>query len=106
MMCMLQLWLFRQSEMRFLAEQKGAVIQYLDVNSAFLNGYFSEEDAVYIRPPHNLDLGLEQGEAIQLHKALYGWKRAPKILGMIFREAVRELHLRQLKSEEFFYYSL
>ena len=56
----------------------GAFIHHLDVKSAFLNGVIENEYVVYVRPPNGLDLGLKEGEAMRLLKALYGWERAPK----------------------------
>lgn len=37
---------------------KGDIIHHLDVNSAILNKEMSEEDALYVRPPQDLDLAL------------------------------------------------
>lgn len=83
---------------------KGAIIHHLDVKSAFLNGALDEGEIVYVNPPRGLDLGLKPGEAMRLLKALYGWKRAPKIWSKTFREAVKGLGFTQLKSEECFYF--
>lgn len=69
----------------------GAIVHHLDVKYAFLNGVLAKEDVVYVRSPDGLDLGLNKGEVMRLLKALYGWKRAPKIWRQTFREAVKDL---------------
>jgi hypothetical protein len=48
----------------------------MDVESAFLNGYIEEE--VYVRQPPGFENLKFPNHVFRLHKALYGFKQAPR----------------------------
>lgn len=48
----------------------------MDVNSAFLNGYITEE--VYVHQPSGLENPKNQDFVFKLKKSLYGLKQTPR----------------------------
>ena len=55
---------------------KGFVLYQMDVKSAFLNGFISEE--VYVKQPPNFENEAFPNHVFKLTKALYGLKQAPR----------------------------
>jgi hypothetical protein len=49
----------------------------MDVKSAFLNGYIEEE--VYVRQPYGFENPKFSKDVFIIHKALYGFKQAPRV---------------------------
>ena len=87
-----------------IMSQHGAYIHQLDVKSAFLNGKLDDEDNLYLNPPEGLELGVKRGQALKMLKAMYGFKRAPKIWSKTWNAVMHRLKFVQLKSEECFYF--
>lgn len=88
------------------AVRAGYVIHHLDVKTAFLNGKLNSGESIFIRPPEGLDLGLQNGEALKLRKALYGLKEAPKVWNKTWNTAVHSIGFTQLKSDECIYVAI
>ena len=83
---------------------QGALIHQMDVKSAFLNGKFHDDDSVYLNPPNGLDLGVKHTQALKMLKALYGFKRSPKIWNNTWNKSTKRLGFGRLKADEWFYF--
>eukprot|EP00253_Pinus_taeda_P027400 PITA_27400 len=58
-----------------IAAKMGWKIHYMDVKTAFLNGFIQEE--VYIEQPQGFEVHGKESHVCRLKKALYGLKQAP-----------------------------
>lgn len=81
---------------------KGALVHYLDVKCAFLNGLIEDGEEIYVNTPVGVDLGLQPGQALRLRKALYGLNNAMKLWESILHRAMEHTGFKQQRSDKFF----
>lgn len=86
-----------------ILSREGGFIHQMDVKSAFLNGRLKKDECLYMNSPEGLDLGVKKGQVLKILKAMYGFKRAPKIWSSTWNSAMRRLGFSRLKSDECFY---
>lgn len=85
---------------------RNAIVQHLDIKSAFLNGLLDKGEEIYVNPPAGLDLVLKPGKGLRLRKALYGLKKAMRIWERTFRKTMQQIGFKQLRCDKCFYVSI
>ena len=76
----------------------------MDVKSAFLNGKFDTGECIYLNFPDGTNLGFKPGQALKMLKAMYGFKRSPRIWNDTWNNAMKRVGFTQPKSDGCFYF--
>jgi hypothetical protein len=84
-----------------LAAQEGWPVHHMDVKSAFLNGELKEE--IYVKQPPGFVVTGEEGNVLQLRKALYGLRQAPRAWNAKLNSMLKEMGFKQSEHEHAIY---
>jgi hypothetical protein len=80
-----------------VAAHHGWTVHHMDVKSAFLNGDLAEK--VYVHQPPGFVAEGREKKVLQLHKALYGLRQAPRAWNSKLDVVLQELGFSRCKSE-------
>jgi hypothetical protein len=80
-----------------IAAQENWTVHHMDVKSAFLNGELCEE--VYVVQPPGFVKEREEKKVLQLDKALYGMRQAPRAWNIKLDRSLCRIGFRQSTSE-------
>jgi hypothetical protein len=84
-----------------VATHNGWPIHHMDVKSAFLNGDLAEE--VYVTQPPGFTAKGEEGNVLKLHKALYGFRQAPRAWNVKLDKSLGKLSFTRCKTDHGLY---